>query len=1150
MSHGSDTGRPGEFGGARPPVVPEHTLVRCVGAGSYGQVWLARSVLGTWRAVKVVHRHLFQEDRPYEREFLGVQRFEPLSREDEGFVDILQTGRNDEGGYFYYVMELADDAHTPAGEWNGDVATYEPHTLSRILAEQRRLPLDACIELGWVLCRALGRLHEAGLIHRDVKPSNVIYVAGRPRLADIGLVVEQGEARSWVGTEGFIPPEGPNSPQSDLYSLGKVLYGAATGLDRADFPRLPLHTGTGVDGARFLELNAILLRACAASVQARYATAAAMESDLQLLRSGGSVRQRRRRQTRRRVLAGIAVVTLLVGAVIAVGVANRASRRAQSSAVPSAPGNPPARSRSLSAEWIGEGMRRMAADDASAALLYFTEALSAATVAGEPTDVLRLRIGVLRDRIPQLVSVIDAGGEVFSVDFGPDGRLVATADRNGAVTVWDVTTGRPMHGPHSPSGVAMGVRITLDGRRLLLVPESRFPALRGVDKPMGTARVLDIATGLPVEPEINDVIWGTFSPDGRWLASIGKGNRIQVHSVVDSGAPLELEGHPQPVSWMAFSPTGSVLASVSTDGTARLWNVTNGTAMSEPLAIGGAGMMVDFNPDGTWLATLALDANRDSIVKLWDGDSMSTPLATTRIRDGTIALDSGILGGRHVLVSGAKGSLSLRNVDEGLTEWVTLRSGKGRCTSWDVSADGRCAAVGTEDGSVRVWDAARGRPMTPALRHPETVRFLAMSRTGERLLTVTGGRILRVWKVDGSADDLESVEVMGNLARHQVPYLPYPIGLTAEGQQLVFPVQRKDAAVPVPICLDPLTGREESLPLQADDPACVALATGRHAPVVAFHSLSKGTSNHGVVLLRRVETIWSRSLLPHPMVVNQMVFADGDKTLWTLDAGNVLRGWNVRDGTCATQRRIPTDNLEETLISSDGTAISADGKQVSWIGPMADELCTQDILGGPVQRRFRLPPTLAGRAYYLRPYFLATATAHWPTGDPTVLVANYPFPAAALAGVQIKDVHPTSDRILALSGTGSAKLLDLKKQIEIPLVAESESTPVAEVRFDPAGRFVIAVGTEGGVSVYDARLGELIVPWSTHPDGVRWATITPQGMLIMGYAQNQIRRSPLRPAVESPEELRAQAEALAGRRLDDRGQLAWLTGSNLVQRLR
>ena len=62
------------------PRVPEHELVRCVGAGSYGQVWLARSVLGSWRAVKVVHRRLFREDRPYEREYLGVQRFEPLSR--------------------------------------------------------------------------------------------------------------------------------------------------------------------------------------------------------------------------------------------------------------------------------------------------------------------------------------------------------------------------------------------------------------------------------------------------------------------------------------------------------------------------------------------------------------------------------------------------------------------------------------------------------------------------------------------------------------------------------------------------------------------------------------------------------------------------------------------------------------------------------------------------------------------------------------------------------------------------------------------------------------------------------------------------------------------------------------------------------------
>src|SRR6266850_6222942 len=90
------------------PVVPDHELLRCVGRGSYGEVWLARSVMGTYRAVKIVYRRRFEHERPYEREFGGIQKFEPVSRTHEGLVDILQVGRNEQEGYFYYVMELAD----------------------------------------------------------------------------------------------------------------------------------------------------------------------------------------------------------------------------------------------------------------------------------------------------------------------------------------------------------------------------------------------------------------------------------------------------------------------------------------------------------------------------------------------------------------------------------------------------------------------------------------------------------------------------------------------------------------------------------------------------------------------------------------------------------------------------------------------------------------------------------------------------------------------------------------------------------------------------------------------------------------------------------------------------------------------------------
>ena len=106
--------------GSGPPDVPGYELLRCIGRGSYGEVWLARSAAGEFRAVKVVYRKTFEHDRPYERELSGIQKFEPVSRSHASQVSILQVGRNLDAGYFYYVMELADDTNagveTPGAE--------------------------------------------------------------------------------------------------------------------------------------------------------------------------------------------------------------------------------------------------------------------------------------------------------------------------------------------------------------------------------------------------------------------------------------------------------------------------------------------------------------------------------------------------------------------------------------------------------------------------------------------------------------------------------------------------------------------------------------------------------------------------------------------------------------------------------------------------------------------------------------------------------------------------------------------------------------------------------------------------------------------------------------------------------------------------
>jgi hypothetical protein len=93
------------------PTVPDYDLLRRIGRGAYGDVWLARSqATGALRTAKIVWRHTFEDGRPFQREFAGIQQFERISREHPSQIALFHIGRNEPAGYFYYVMELADQA--------------------------------------------------------------------------------------------------------------------------------------------------------------------------------------------------------------------------------------------------------------------------------------------------------------------------------------------------------------------------------------------------------------------------------------------------------------------------------------------------------------------------------------------------------------------------------------------------------------------------------------------------------------------------------------------------------------------------------------------------------------------------------------------------------------------------------------------------------------------------------------------------------------------------------------------------------------------------------------------------------------------------------------------------------------------------------
>jgi CHASE2 domain-containing sensor protein len=257
--------------------------------GAYGKVWLAQDRAGQWVALKVIYRAKFGDDPgPYEREFSGVQRYKPISDRHPGLLRVDFVSKK-KANYFYYVMELGDSLQPG---WEHTPTIYKPRDLvsERAQLRRRRLPVKECVGIGITLCEALEFIHRQGMTHRDIKPQNIIFVNGQPKLADLGLITDirpPDQERTLVGTPGYMPPspERPGTVSADIYALGMVLYVLCTGRAPALFPEVATTLVDTEEPAEFLPLNTVILKACQPLPADRYASAAQMSSALETVQT-------------------------------------------------------------------------------------------------------------------------------------------------------------------------------------------------------------------------------------------------------------------------------------------------------------------------------------------------------------------------------------------------------------------------------------------------------------------------------------------------------------------------------------------------------------------------------------------------------------------------------------------------------------------------------------------------------------------------------------------------------------------------------------------------------------------------------------------------------------------------------------------------
>ena len=668
------------------PLIPDHTLLRPIGRGAYGEVWLARNVMGTWRAVKIVRRRWFESERPYQREFDGIQRYEPVSRTSGGLLHVLHAGRNDADGYFYYVMELADSMDgaapptpatrpaslTPASTKQPCLAEgYSPRTLRADLRRLGRLRTEDCLRLALDVTSGLGQLHRHGLVHRDVKPGNIIYVNGRAKLADIGLVTAEGEGRTFVGTEGYVPPEGPGTPPADLYALGIVLYEASTGFPPERFPDVPPEWITDTDGDRALELHEIILKAGEGQRERRYQSCDALQADLALLQSGQSVRHVRalqRRYARLRV-SGIVGTLLLVCAIVVAIFAHYRARIASENQ---------ARETALRQQAQQAMLRSEAAELGQRQQLY-TALLEQARATVRSGDLgQRVRALEAIRRASAISNTAELRGAALAALALPDLRFERELPQSPDTTVVRLDPDfQKLAVAHGPAPVE--IRSVSDLRLLdTLAPSTNRPVF--VNWWSRDARFLAVKRDTAVSGSRADIeVW-----------DVAAGNRILLLRDVDYGT-------------VAFHPRRPWMLAGLTNGVAAVWDLVNTNELVR-FDLGHPPMLLQFSPDGERFVasyrTNQYDGWAISINKAANGE-----LLRWQACPGFVAELAWHPTGSWIATADYSGAVQL--LDSNTGEWRSLGRHKAQAVLVVFSPDGNYLFSGGWEREFVCWDLSR-----------------------------------------------------------------------------------------------------------------------------------------------------------------------------------------------------------------------------------------------------------------------------------------------------------------------------------------------------------------------------------------------------------------------------------------------------------
>ena len=1073
-------------------------LIEEVARGGMGVVYRAmQKSLGREVALKMILSGQFASEREVERFIAEAEAAAHLRHPH--IVAVHEFGNHD--GHYFYTMDFIRGCH-----------------LDQHLA-QSDLSFRDSVSLLIKISRAVHFAHQRGVIHRDLKPHNILLDEHKePRVTDFGLAkrIDLKSDLTLTGTifgsPAYMAPEQAEGrheelgPQTDVYALGAILYRMLTGKNHVD-------ASTPLDALRQVvdsepeslqslnpkisqDLETICLKCLEKKPNNRYLSAAALADELERWLHDKPIHARRitarerfHKWVRRNpVLSSMSLLVVVIGMLGFVGV------------------------------WWQLQKTKSA--------LRKAEQLVVAEATARAVEMK-----------PYLMFAHD--GPVVTAAFDAEGERVLTSSHDGLARLWNASSGKLLQQFEGHRGVVGGAQFSPDQSQVLTFSfdtQFRYPHLSPTSQSLVTSRIprfgdrsvriWDVISGREISrlQHPDEVVDASFSPDGKRVVTAAWDHQARIWDIPTAKEVHVLNHHKAALLSARYAPTGNHVvvtssgsdyqltitpgggggstSSVNESLVASIWNDKDGTLESivpnrskQHFLFGGkrsSRSRASFSADGKYVAVAGADPSN---VFVWNAEK-------DRLKSVLKGHEGEVLGARFspdgtkVVSYSADTTARVWDVESG-TQLAYL-SGHQETVLWaEFSPDGKWIVTSSGDNTARVWDAASGVGITVMKEHTGKVYQARFSPDNLRVVSASEDGTVCLWD---AASLTQLSKVLEGHESHVVS-----ISFSSDGQHVatgskdgtarLWDIDQKEAKYV-------FKGYTEITDDQVRDNALGDVLEVRFSPDGQRLVTSSEDSR---ALLRRVD----RS--QKPIGSDQILAPFSPVRLWGVTQGSILQKFGGMETGAVASRfspdgskvlAIPDGDVREAIRTKGLFGRGWSGKSRSWSGPIS--IPVWDASSGDVLFSITdLSLDVHDVVFSPDGRFIAIADSGsvklWDAENGSFVKA-----LNQLSSAKLLQFTPDSKFLLVKDGNGVG-LWEVESGKRVSAY-ESPSIPFLKATLSDHGDHVIAWTPEGTVCIFEAFSGQQILFLETKSGQLRKAMLNSDVSLIVTIGWDQVAR--------------------------------------------